>query len=262
MKKIIAWLKRVHGETWIVIAVVILLLALWQASVTLGWTHSPFFPAPSAILGTGYHMITIGVLQENLAITLARLFAGFFSGVFAGIIVGLGMGWSKRVRLLLDPFISFIYPIPKIAILPLIMLLIGIGEHTLILMIALSAFFPVVINCVAGIQNINPTYFDIAKNYGASSLKIFTKVMFPGSLRMTLAGIRLALGMSLIMVIVAEMTMSTEGIGGILWLSWATLRIERIYVALAIIAILSLLLTFLLKLVFSRLAPWNDEDVR
>lgn len=262
MKNFIAWFKRVHGETWIVIGVVILLLVIWQMSVLLGWTRSPFFPAPSAIIGAGYQMITLGILQENLAITLARLFAGFFSGVLAGIIVGLSMGWSKRTRLLLDPVISFIYPIPKIAILPLIMLLIGIGEHTLILMISLSAFFPVVINCVAGILNINPTYFDIAKNYGANRLKLFTRVIFPGSLRMTLAGIRLALGMSLIMVIVAEMTMSNEGIGGILWLSWATLRIERIYVALAIIAIISLLLTFLLKLAFSRLAPWNDEDIR
>lgn len=260
MSKILSVMKKVHGETWIVITIAVLLLVLWEVSVRLEWSHSPFFPAPSAILRSGYDMIAAGELQENIGISLIRLLAGFCIGVFAGILVGLGMGWSRRLRLLLDPIISFIYPIPKIAILPLIMLIIGFGEHTLILIIALSAFFPVVINTIAGIVNISPTYFDIAKTYGANRLQIFTKVIFPGSLTTTMAGVRLALGLSLVMVIVAEMTMANEGIGAMLWLSWATLRIERIFVALLLITIISLLLTFLLKLVFSRLAPWSDEN--
>jgi ABC-type nitrate/sulfonate/bicarbonate transport system permease component len=262
VKNILALIKKIHGETWIVYFTAVFLAILWQISVVVGWLTSPFFPAPSAIFKSAVDMIRQGELQSNMGITLIRLSEGFLIGVFSGMIVGLAMGWSKTMRLLLDPVISFIYPIPKIAILPLIMLLIGIGEHTLILIIALSAFFPVVINCLTGILDINPVYFDIAKNYGANRLKIFTKVIFPGCLSMTLAGVRLALGMSLMMVIVVEMTMSIKGIGAVLWLSWSTLRVERIYVALAMIAAVSLLINPVLKLIFSHLAPWKDQDTR
>jgi NitT/TauT family transport system permease protein len=249
----------VNWETWVAVSSLVILIVAWQVSISMGWLHSVFLPAPAAILKTALDMIRSGELQTNLSITLLRLLAGFSIGTIAGMMVGLAMGWSKSLRLLLDPIVTIVFPIPKIAILPLIMLLIGIGEHTMILVIALSAFFPVLINCVAGVVNISPTYFDVAKNYGADRLNIFTKVILPGSLPLTFAGIRTALGMALSMVVVIEITMASKGLGAMLWLAWLTLRVERIYVAIILIAIISLIINPLINMVASLLAPWQSD---
>ncbi len=250
---------RVNWETWVALSSAVLFVVIWQVSVGLGWLNSVFLPAPAAIFRTTLDMINKGELQAHLSITLLRLFVGFSIGTVAGILVGLLMGWSKTLRLLLDPLVTVVYPIPKVAILPLIMLLIGIGEQTMILVIALSAFFPVLINCIAGVVNISPTYFDVAKNYGANKFNLFTKVILPGSLPLTFAGIRMAVGISLTMVVVIEITMASKGLGAMLWLAWITLRVERIYVAIILIATISLVITPVINVVASLLAPWKSE---
>jgi ABC-type nitrate/sulfonate/bicarbonate transport system permease component len=259
MNKYMKIMGKVNWETWVALCSAVLLVAIWQVSINLGWLHSVFFPAPSAILRSAVDMLRKGELQSDVTFTLVRMLAGFSIGTIAGMLVGLAMGWSKTLRLLLDPLVTVVYPIPKIAILPLIMLIIGIGEQTTILVIALSAFFPVLINCVAGVVNISPTYFDVAKNYGANRFQIFTKVILPGSLPLTFAGIRTAFGMALTMVVVIEMTMASKGLGAMLWLAWITLRVDRIYVAIILIAIISLLINPLINIVAALLAPWKPE---
>lgn len=258
MKKLSAPLKRVRREAWISVFSVVFLISLWEAAVDLRWVHSPFFPSPSTIVRLTLDLTSSGELTEHLSITLARMFAGLFAGSIAGLIIGLAMGWSKTIRALLDPVVSVIYPLPKIALLPLIMLIVGIGEGPIILIIALGAFFPVLVNCVAGVANIDPIYFDVAQNYGASKFKTFIKVVLPGSLPVALAGLRLALGMSLLLAVVVELSIGTKGLGAMLWLSWQTFRIERIYVAILVIAILGLLLNWLLGIASRRLVPWQE----
>jgi NitT/TauT family transport system permease protein len=169
------------------------------------------------------------------------------------------MGWSKTIKALFNPIIWVIYPLPKIALLPLIMLLIGLGEPPIILIIALGAFFPLVINSASGVANIEPIYLDVARNYGASTFQTFVKVLLPGSLPMIFSGLRLALGISLLLAVVAELAIASKGVGAMLWLSWETLRVERIYVAIAVIAVLGLLLNWLLGLANSRLIHWQEQ---
>lgn len=259
MKALLA-LKRVRREIWISLLSAAFLIAMWEASVDLGWVKSAFLPSPSTIAGQTISLTASGELPRNLSVTLGRMFAGLFAGSIAGLIVGLAMGWSKTIRAMLDPLVSLIYPLPKIALLPLIILLVGIGEGPIILIIALGAFFPVLVNCVAGVANIDPIYFDVAHNYGASKFKTFTKVVLPGSLPVALAGFRLALGMSLLLAVVVELSIGTKGLGAMLWLSWQTFRIERIYVAIVVIAILGLLLNWLLGLASRRLVPWREAQ--
>ena len=252
-------LKNVKRETWISLGSALLFLTLWEAAVDLRWVNSAFLVAPSRIVTATVALINNGELMGDIAITLARMFSGFFLGAILGLLVGLAMGWSKELRAVLDPIVAVIFPLPKIALLPLIMLLIGIGERPIVLIIALGAFFPVLINCMAGVMNIDQIYFDAARNYGASKFKTFTKVILPGSLPVAFAGIRLALGMSLLMAVVAELAIATNGLGAMVWLSWQTLRVERIYVAIAVIAVLGLLLNPLLQLVEKYLIPWKEE---
>jgi ABC-type nitrate/sulfonate/bicarbonate transport system permease component len=256
--KTLSAVKRVRREIWISLLSAVILIALWEAAIDLHWVKSAFLPSPSTIARQTAALTSSGELPRNLSITLSRMFAGLFAGSIAGLLVGLAMGWSKTIRAVLDPLVSVIYPLPKIALLPLIILLVGIGEGPIILIIALGAFFPVLVNCVAGVANIDPIYFDVAHNYGASKFKTFTRVVLPGSLPVAFAGFRLALGMSLLLAVVVELSIGTKGLGAMLWLSWQTFRIERIYVAIVVIAIIGLLLNWLLGLASRRLIFWRE----
>lgn len=259
MKNIFTSIRKNNRANWISLSVIPVLIIIWQLASTFGWINPIFFPAPSTVFMTAVDLSQTGELPKHLAFTLFRMSIGFFIGTLSGLILGMSMGWAKPLRVVLDPIISIVYPLPKITLLPLIMLIIGIGEQTVILIIALSAFFPVLINTMAGVMNINPIYFDVARNYGAHKTQIFTKVILPGSLSYSLAGIRLALGMSLLMVVIVELAMANKGLGALLWLSWSTFRIDRIYVAIAIIAALSLIFGPLLGMLYRRLIPWKED---
>jgi len=227
--------------------------------VDFGWVKSPFLPSPWVIARATVQLTANGELGEHLGLTLVRLFIGFLAGTVPALIIGLAMGWSRRLRALLDPVVAVVYPLPKITLLPLIMLLIGVGEQAMILVVALAAFFPVLINSLAGVTAIEPLYFEVARAYRASRFQTFAKVILPGSLPMVMVGIRLGLGLALLTTVVVELTVATKGMGAMLWLSWETLRIERIYVATAVIAILGLLVNPLTQFLTRRLIPWKEQ---
>lgn len=259
MNTLPALLKRVSRETWLSVLSIFLLFALWEIIVGLGWVNSTFLLAPSAIVAATIDLLGSGELLSHTAVTLARMFAGFFIGTILGLVLGLAMGWSKEIRAFFDPIVSIIYPLPKIALLPLIMLVIGVGEAPIIFVIVLGAFFPVLVSSMAGVLSIDKIYFDVAQNYGASRWKTFTRVMLPGSLPMAFAGIRIALGISLLLAVVVELAISSNGLGAMLWLSWQTLAVGKIYAAIATIALLGLLLNPMLKLISRRLVPWRED---
>jgi ABC-type nitrate/sulfonate/bicarbonate transport system permease component len=253
------WL-RFRREIWLSVISIPILLLLWEVVVDLGWVKSPFLPSPWTIAKATVQLMADGELGGHLSVTLARMFIGFLAGAVPGLIIGLAMGWSRTLRALLDPVVSVVYPLPKVTLLPLAMLLIGVGEQAMLFVVALAALFPVLINSIAGVLNIEPLYFEVAQNYGASRWQTFTKVILPGSLPMAFAGIRLALGLALLSTVVVELAIATKGLGAMLWLSWETLRIERIYVGIGVIAILGLLLNPLVQLLARRLIPWKDEQ--
>lgn len=232
------------------------ILLLWELCGRFGLLNPLFFPVPSLIAVAFLTMIADGEIQANLSITLLRVFAGFLIGTIPGIIIGLLMGASEKIRLLLDPLVAATYPIPKLAIFPLLMIIFGIGEFSKIMAIAIGCFFIVLINAMAGVKNINKVYFEVAKNYGASKGQLFTRVILPASLPMVFTGIRLALGMSLIVVVGVEFVSANYGIGAIIWNGWETFEIEKLYVGIFLCAILGILFTVVLKRIEARITPW------
>jgi NitT/TauT family transport system permease protein len=235
------------------------ILMIWELCGRLGLLNHLFFPVPSLIFLTFFTMLADGEIQKNLSITLFRVFAGFLIGTIPGILIGMVMGASDKVRLLIDPIIAATYPIPKLAIFPLLMVIFGIGELSKIMAIAIGCFFLALINAMAGVRNINKVYFEVAKNYGASNKQLFTKVMFPASLPMIFTGIRLALGMSLLVVVGVEFVSANHGIGALIWYAWQTFEIEKLYVGIFICAVLGLLFTLVLKKVEERIMPWVGQ---
>ncbi len=253
-------MKRLSSSVdafFIVISPAIIII-LWEIVVRAGYVEPLFFPPPSLILATLLELLKTGELQAHIYISLQRVFFGFLLGTIPGLILGLIMGWSRKIRVVLDPLISATYPIPKIALFPLIMLIFGIGEMSKVVLIAIGCFYLVLINSMAGVMNINKIYFEVAENYGASKYKIFTKVVLLGSLPMVFAGIRLALGVSLVLMIVVEMVAANQGIGAMIWLAWETLRTENLYVGIIMIALLGLLFTSILQRIERHLIPWKE----
>ncbi len=234
-------------------------LLLWELCGRLGLINPLFFPVPSLIFLAFFGMLADGEIQTNLSITLFRVFVGFLIGTIPGITIGLLMGVSEKTRLFLDPIVAATYPIPKLAIFPLLMVIFGIGELSKIMAIAFGCFFITLINAMGGVRNINKVYFEVAKNYGASKTQLFTRVVLPASLPMIFTGIRIALGMSLIVVVGVEFVSANHGIGAMIWNAWQTFEIEKLYVGIFICAILGILFTLVLKKIEHRTIPWVGQ---
>jgi NitT/TauT family transport system permease protein len=252
----LAWLPL---EWWLPPVVVIVLLAGWEWLVRKGRLSSLFFPAPSVIVLTLVQLLTSGKLATNVGATLSRVFLGFALGGLPGLVLGLLMGWSRRLRAVIDPFIAAAHPVPKIALLPLIMIVFGIGESSKVIVVGVAAFFPMVINAIAGVRQISPIHFEVAENYGADRIKVFTRVVVPGSLPLVLTGARLALNTTLLLTIAVELVAAQQGLGAIIWFAWQTLRTEELYASVAVTAALGISFNLLLQRLAVHLVPWQVE---
>jgi len=236
------------------------LLVLWEWSALSGRISALFFPPPTAILRTLVELLVNGALPIATTATLARLTLGCIIGCIPGLILGLAMGWSNRLRIMIDPIVAALHPLPKIAILPLLLIIFGIGETSKVAAIAISAFFPMLINSMAGVRQINPVYFEVTRNYRASQWKIFSRVVLPGSLPLVLTGLRLAISVAMVITITVELVAAKAGLGVMIWFAWQTLRIEDLYAVLVITGLLGVAINFILQHLSTRLCPWYSDQ--
>lgn len=234
-------------------------VVIWEIVARLNWIDVRFWPAPSSILDALAKMTSSGEIFRHLNISLVRLILGFALGAIPGLILGLAMGLFRWLRTILDPFIAFAYPIPKSSILPLIMLIFGLGEMTKIVTIALGVFFLVLINTIAGVRNINPIYLDAAKNFGAGYVDTIIHVALPGALPLIFAGLKLGLGAGLILIVIAEMVGARIGLGYLIWESWQSFSVARLYVGLIVIGLLGYLTSIIMEELEKRLVPWKES---
>ena len=248
-----------YKDTIIEIISPIVFIVIWEIVARLNWIDVRFFPGPSSIMETFSKMISSGEIFSHLGISLTRIILGFALGAIPGLILGLAMGLFRWLRTILNPFIAFGYPIPKSSILPLIMLIFGLGEMTKIVTVALGVFFLVLINTVAGVRNINSIYLGAAKNFGAGYVDTIIHVALPGALPLIFAGLKLGLGAGLILIVIAEMVGARNGLGYLIWESWQSFAVARLYVGLIIIGLLGYLSTIIMDELEKRLVPWKES---
>ncbi len=247
------------GEHLVSIISPLLLILLWEGLVRARVLDWRFFPAPSAIMGAIAPMMASGELLMHVTASLKRVFLGFLLGAAPALALGLAMGLSRWVRAAVTPIIAATYPIPKSAIVPLVMLIFGLGEVSKIVLVAIGVFYLVLINTVAGVMNIDRIYLDAARNFGANRLKLFLTVALPGALPLIFAGLRLGMGIGLILIVIAEMVGARNGIGYLIWQSWTIFAVERMYVGLAVIALLGWLTALVLDRAERVLVPWKPH---
>lgn len=235
------------------------LLLVWQIASWAGLIDARFVPSPLRIVEASWEIVVTGELWRHLWSSLYRLALGIFIGVVPGIFIGMLMGLNRAVRAALDPIVAATYPIPKVAILPLLMLVFGIGDGSKVAIVAIAVFYLVLINAMLGVREIDRIYFDVARNFGAPRRKLFLRVILPGALPSIFAGLRLGIGVALIVLVAAEFVAADSGIGYLIWSSWETLTIENMFVGIIVITILGVVTTFLLKECERALIPWRRD---
>jgi len=246
-------------ERMLAITSPLFLLVLWQLGAMWQWIDTRFFPAPTTIFTAAWDLAFSGQLAHHIVISLSRIGIGFCIGAVPAIVLGIAIGLNRYCRAMCQPLIDSVYPIPKIAILPLILLIFGLGESSKYAVIAVGVFFQVVITTAAGIASIEKVYFDVAKSFGASHLTVVTSVLLPGSLPVIFAGMRLGIGTALLLVVAAEMVAAKSGIGFLIWQSWQMFAVEEMYVGLLVIALLGLVIFRLLDMLEGRLLSWKPK---
>ncbi|WP_046175874.1 ABC transporter permease [Domibacillus indicus] len=244
-------------KTWLTVCSPIFLLLVWQFLSQSGLIDARFFPPPTAIISTFIDLITSGELFYHINISLFRIFAGFLLGVIPGVILGLCMGLYAPIRHFLSPLIMALMPIPTLALLPIILIIFGIGEVSKVVTIAGSVFFPVVINTVAGVISIESIYLDVAKNYEAGKKDFFLKIALPGALPFMLEGIQMGQAIALLTIVAAEMMGAKSGIGYLIWTSYGAFLLKEMFVGLILISFFGYIFSLLLRGLQRKLLPWR-----
>ena len=233
------------------------LIGLWELAARIGMIDVRFFPAPSKVFGVMWTMIENGLLMKHVWASLQRLFWGILWGGIPALILGVAMGMFRTLRMIIEPVIAATYPIPKSAILPLILLIFGLGEPSKIVMVATGVFFPILINSMAGVLEINKIYFDVSRNFGAGGFQVFRTVALPGALPLIMTGVKLGVGLGLVLIAIAEMVGAKSGLGYMIWNAWEILSVETMYVGLITIAVLGLMFTLILNEIERLIVPWK-----
>lgn len=253
-------LSHAAQERLLAVVTPVALLALWQLLSSTKVFDARYVPSPVSIFEAGWALTESGELWVHLYASMLRLVLGFVAGAIPGIAIGLVMGLNRLVRAALDPLVAATYPIPKIALLPLVMLAFGIGEGSKVAIVAIAVVYLALINTMIGVMTVDRIYFDVAKNFGAPWTKLFTRVIIPGALPVIFSGLRLSMGVSLIVIVSAEFVAAKSGIGYLIWTSWSMLVIENMFVGIIVITILGVVSTFLLKELERVCIPWQQAD--
>lgn len=252
-------MSRRTQELTLTIAGPVLLLLLWELLSRTEIINPIYWPAPSKLWPTAVEMFRERDLLGDIEISMFRILAGFVIGTIPGVLLGLAMGLFWPIRVFFMPLATAIYAVPKIAILPLAIIAFGIGELSKIMIVAISIFFLIALNSMAGVLAIDGQFRDVARNLGANRIKMFFTVALPGSLPAIFTGMRLSLGFALIVIVGTEFLAASKGIGYVIWQNYQILRIKEMFVGLIITGLLGWGMNLVLDLLERWLVPWRNQ---
>jgi sulfonate transport system permease protein len=243
-------------------AVPVALLALWEIASRLAVVSPRYFPAPTTIGWVLADRFVEGDLGAQSLVTLARLACAFALAAVPGVLLGLLMGIARPVRAAIEPYIAFIFPVPKITLLPFLLIILGVGEPAFVLTGATSAFFQIVISTLGGVQTLDPRLLEAGRNYGAHGARLFWKVILPAALPSIFTGLRLGLGLALVSLVAVEFIAAKSGLGHLVYRHWQMLSTPEMYAAFVLVGALGLALTRGLRVLQARILTWQDDPGR
>jgi len=242
------------------IASPLILLMVWELLVKVGILDVRFFAPPSEIAGRLAQLVNDGTMWRETAVTMRRVLVGFTLASIPAVLLGILMGINRPIRLFFTPLISAIYPVPKIALVPMIILIFGIGETAKYAVSVISVFFLVALNTVAGVTQVDQKYFDIARNSGARGWDLVWTVALPGALPSILTGLNLALGFALTVVVGTELLLPQGGLGALIWQSYQVYDVPTIFATLIVVAVLGWGSNALMGELERQVIPWRAAE--
>lgn len=238
---------------------VVVFLAAWEGVVRFGLINPLFTSSPSRIVMTFLRMLHEGVLAKDIRVSGTEFLIGYSAAIVVGVVVGVAMGWYRDVSAALQPFVSALYSTPRIALLPLFIIWLGIGIWSKIAVVFLVAMFQILINAEAGVRAADESLIRTARSFGANDWQIFTTIVVPGAVPFLIAGLRLGLGQALVGIVVGELYAATAGIGYEIAVAGETFQTDRVFVGIAILALAAILLMWCLRRVELRFERWKPQ---
>ncbi|HSF23292.1 MAG TPA: ABC transporter permease [Blastocatellia bacterium] len=248
-------LSRARNVWAVRITTFAILLTVWEI-YGQGISRALFAP-PSEIARAYVVQVSEGTLLDAVALSMGSLLVGLMAGAIVGIFLGVLMGRSRTLEHLLDPYVSFLYATPTIALIPVLIIWFGIGTLLRMFLVFLSAVFLVIINTMVGVKQVDPELIDIGRSNCATEYQILRTIVLPGALPFIFGGLRLALAQSLVGVIVAEMTTTVTGLGALVITFSNFFQTANMMVPILTIMMISILLTEVMRRLQRRLTPWE-----
>ena len=240
----------------------LLILLFWELGSRIGLIPTRILTAPSTVAVTLWSMTVSGELPSNLLVSLGRVASGLTIGVTAGSILALAAGLSKRGELSIDPPLQMLRTVPVFALSPLLIVWLGIGESVKIALIAFATTFPVYLNLYNGVRGVDVRLVEAARSFGLSELGVIVHVIIPGALPSFLVGLRYALSVSVLILVVAEQINAQAGLGYLINNARDFLRTDVIVACIIVYALLGLGADFIVRTLEARLLAWRPSLVQ
>lgn len=259
----LVWLNKLrnHGRGFLArYGLVIAFLAIWQVSSRLGWVNAAVFPPIDTIVAALWKGISSGALLDDIAISLQRSGIAFIAAVAIGIPLGLFMGQVKLIEQALDPLLQFFRQTSALALYPVFILLLGLGEASKVFVIFWATLFPILLSTIGGVKEVDRKLIEMARTYGAGSLTIFRRIVLPGSVPAIFVGLRLSATTALLLLIAAEMIGANKGIGFQVMNAQYNFQIPLMFAAILLLALLGLAANAVLVVLQRRLCRWSEPS--
>lgn len=245
------------SRRWIGLVVFVVLLLAVEAGTRSGFISNLTLPRPSDVFATFVELFQSGLLWKHLLPSVSRLIVGALFGVTVGIGVGILIGLFSLVRAGLIPLVAAIFPIPKIALLPLFVIWFGIDEGSKYALIAFGTFTPTVVATYGAVDNVDRTLIRMGQSFSLSWLSVVRKIVLPGAMPGILSGLRISLAIAIILLVAAEMLGAEYGIGAYILEAGSLYDLERLFVGVTILSILGVCVSAALTIVEKRLLRWR-----
>ena len=241
---------------------IVILLVLWEVLpwiITMSAGTRLFFTTPSQIVGTLWRLFATGVIWAPLGVSASGFALGLGLSIVVGIPLGVLIGRSRTLNAMLDPFITAFNATPRLVFLPLVMLWLGLGLWTKVVIVFVGAVFPILINTYEGVRNADRTLINVVRSFGASEWDVARLVVVPNAMPYIIAGLRLAIGRAVLGVVVAEFFGSESGLGVMMVQAAGRYQVDVVFSGLIVFAALSLALTWMVQLLENRLSRWRPQ---
>lgn len=253
---------RRHGSAWTSWLIPVALLLAWEAAARFGGVSPQVLPAPSKVVQTAAKLIGSGELPIDLGVSLLRAAAGFVIGGSVGFGLGTLVGFSHGAAVALDRSVQMVRAVPFLAVLPLVIVWLGIGEEAKVFLVSLSVVFPIYNNTVLGIRQVDPKLMELGRVRGLNRRQLIRRIVLPGAMPSVLTGVRYALASAWLALVVAETIAATSGIGFLAMDAREFLRTDVIVMTILIYALIGVAADGVARLLERRLLAWHPNFAR